>query len=84
MEKERRRARNTANQKDTQLLDVGNCTYVVQRASVGEDHAKDCPLYRRRGSGLSVLTGPREQGQVEWYSANGHAHLGRRKRKHDE
>ena len=53
--------------RDTQRLDVGTCTCYVQRASVGEDHVKDCPLYRQRGSGISVLHGPRESSRFGWW-----------------
>ena len=46
------------------------CTCAVQRATVGEDHARACLLYRRRGSGISVLNGPREQGRTGWVAAS--------------
>ena len=75
---------NAPNKRGTKPLDVGACTCYALRASVGEDHAKDCPLYRRRGSGISVLTGPREQGHAIWYSGSEHAYFGRRKRNDDE
>ncbi len=39
------------------------CTCVVQRSSVGEEHAKGCPCYRQRGSGVSILP-------IKWYSAS--------------
>ena len=84
LEREQRSLGSTPKKRNTQPLDVGNCICYVQRASVGEDHIKDCPLYRQRGSGISVLHGPREQGQVEWYSANGQTHLRQRKRKQNE
>lgn len=56
----------TPPKRDTQPLDVGDCTCYVQRASVGEDHIKSCPLYRQRGSGVSVLNGPRGQRHFRW------------------
>ncbi len=45
----------TSRKRETQPLAVGDCTCCVQRVTVGEDHSKDCPLYRQRGSGVSVL-----------------------------
>ena len=59
MTKEKRRGQpaqdNTLRRRDTQPLAVDACTCCVQRATVGEDHNKDCLLYRRRGSGVCVL-----------------------------
>ena len=46
---------NTLRRRDTQPLAVGECTCCVLRATVGEDHSRDCLLYRRRGSGVCVL-----------------------------
>ena len=71
MTRERQRGRrtqeDTPKSRETQPLDVGDCTCYVQRATVGEDHVKDCPLYRQRGSGVSVFTRPRAHyGVLGW------------------
>ena len=38
------------------------CTCTLHHPNVSQDHAKTCPLYRQRGSGVSVLNGPRANG----------------------
>ena len=59
MMEERKRGRplkgNISRKRETQPLEIGDCICCVQRATVGEDHDKDCLLYRQRGSGVSVL-----------------------------
>lgn len=47
------------------------CTCTAQREMVGEDHDTTCSLYRQRGSGISVLNGPRARNSGNWESANG-------------
>ncbi len=58
MQEEKRgrpRKGDTSRKRETQPLEVGACTCGVQRATVGEDHNKGCPLYRQRGSGVPVF-----------------------------
>jgi len=59
MTQERKRGRQPKRETDeeriTQRLEVGACTCYVQRPTVGEDHTRDCSLYRQRGNGVSVL-----------------------------
>jgi hypothetical protein len=66
MTRERSTQGGSSRRRETQPLNVGACTCFVQRATVGEDHFKDCPLYRQRGSGISVLHGPRANSRVGW------------------
>ncbi|MBA2677056.1 MAG: hypothetical protein H0U76_01445 [Ktedonobacteraceae bacterium] len=47
------------------------CTCSLQQSTVSQDHAKSCPLYRQRGSGVSVLRGSRPNARVTWWSASG-------------
>jgi hypothetical protein len=61
--------RDTSKSRETQPLDVGDCSCYVQRATVGEDHNKDCLLYRQRGSGIPVLRRPPANARVGLWSA---------------
>ena len=70
MTRERSLQGGSSQKRGTQPLEIGACTCYLQRATVGEDHSKDCPLYRQRGSGISVLHGPRANPRVGWESAN--------------
>ncbi len=42
------------------------CMCLLQQPTVSQNHAKSCPLYRQRGSGVSVLHGPRANRRTTW------------------
>jgi len=48
-----------------------DCQCEVQRATIGDDHTTSCPLYRRRGSGVSILNGPQAYSSGNWIAASG-------------
>ncbi len=51
------------------------CMCLLQQPIVSENHAKNCPLYRQRGSGISVLYGPRANPRTTWRLDNDHMNI---------
>ena len=58
--------RDVEGQRQQTDLRAEKCLCLLQQPTVSQNHAKRCPLYRRRGSGISVLHGPRANGRMTW------------------